>query len=181
MKKFFYVFSEFLQIIIISLLIIIPIRYFVVQPFFVKGSSMEPSFHDRDYLIIDELTYHFRSPKRGEVIVFKYPHNPSQFYIKRVIGLPEERIVIEQNKIYIYNNEHPDGFLLNEDYISAAETYGNIEKTLGQDEYFVMGDNRLQSSDSRRWGGLDENFIVGKVLFRVWPLSQAMAFSIPHY
>jgi len=182
MKKLLLFFWEFIQIIFISLIIIIPIRYYIIQPFFVKGSSMQPSFQDGDYLIIDELTYHLRAPKRGEVMVFRYPKNTKQFYIKRIIGLPNETIKIADGQVSIINKEHPDGFILSEsNYINNENTPGNIEKKLNNDNYFMMGDNRLHSSDSRSWGELEKKYVVGKVLFRVWPFKEAAAFSAPSY
>jgi signal peptidase I len=182
MKKILSVFWEFIQVIAISLIIIIPVRYYIVQPFFVKGASMENSFRDGDYLIIDELSYRLRTPKRGEVVVFRYPNDPSQFYIKRIIGLPGETVEVADGQIYIKNSEHPEGFVLNEnDYLGTGTTPGNIIKTLDIKNYFVMGDNRFHSYDSRGWGELDRKFMIGKVLFRVWPMKQAMAFSLPEY
>ena len=181
MKKTLGVMWEFLQVVLISLIIIIPIRYYVIQPFFVKGASMEPTFQDGDYLIVDELSYHFRSPKRGEVIVFSYPQNPKQFYIKRIIGLPEETVQVTDNQILIKNSDYPEGFVLDESQYLSVTTAGNVEKMLDIDQYFVVGDNRDHSFDSRRWGELDEKLIIGKALFRVWPIKEAAAFSSPEY
>jgi len=163
---------ETVKIIVISLAIIVPIRYYLVQPFFVKGASMEENFHDGDYLLIDEISYRFNDPLRGDVIVFRYPENPSQFFIKRIIGLPGETVEIKNDKVTIYNEDSPQGFLLDEGYLSASqETIGNILVKLDDKEYFVLGDNRLQSSDSRRWGNLEKHFIVGKAFIRLWPLT----------
>ena len=183
MKKIFTLVWELLQIFFISLVIIIPIRYFVMQPFFVKGSSMEPNFENGDYLIIDELSYYFRKPLRGEVIVFRYPQNPSQFYIKRVIGLPGERVVIKEEEIMIYNSTHPSGVKLNESsYLPNKPSFPiDTEVNLGDKEYFVLGDNRLHSFDSRRWGPLEKKYIVGRVFFRLWPFNKAQAFTRPAY
>ena len=182
MKKLLLFFWEFVQIIFISLIIIIPIRYYIIQPFFVKGSSMEPNFQDGNYLIIDEITYRLRMPKRGEVMVFRYPQNTKQFYIKRVIGLPGETIKIADGQVSIINKEYPNGFILSEsNYINRENTPGNIEKKLNNDSYFMMGDNRLHSSDSRSWGELEKKYIVGKVLVRVWPVKEAKTFSAPSY
>lgn len=134
---------EIAKVVIISLAIIIPIRYFLFQPFFVKGASMEPSFEDNEYLIIDEISYRFQEPGRGDVIVFKYPKDPSQFYIKRIIALPGETIKIENGKIIIYNSENPAGFELNEPYLSEENkfTSGSIKTELDENDYFVLGDN----------------------------------------
>lgn len=158
---------------VVSLVIILPIRYFVIQPFFVLGASMEPNFENGDYLIINEIGYRMDKPQRGDVIVFKYPNNPKQYYIKRIVGLPGEVIIITDGKISIKNKENPGGFSLKEDYLKGVETYGNISRALGFDEYFVLGDNRGASSDSRMWGALNEKFIVGKVLLRAFPFNKA--------
>ena len=162
---------------VISLVIILPIRYYVIQPFFVLGASMEPNFENGDYLIIDEISYRFNQPQRGDVIVFKYPNNPKQYYIKRIIGLPGEIITISDEKIVIKNKANPDGFALEEDYLSGVETNGNISATLGFDEYYVLGDNRGASSDSRMWGALKEEFVVGRALLRAYPFDKAEIFK----
>ena len=173
---------ETAKIVIVSLAIIIPIRYYLVQPFFVKGASMEANFHDGDYLLIDEVSYRFEEPKRGDVIVFRYPENPSQFFIKRIIGLPSETVEIKDNKVSIYNSKFPKGFVLKEDYLSQGQlTVGNVLVKLGDDEYYVLGDNRLQSSDSRRWGSLKKSLITGRTFLRLWPLDQIIKFSSVEY
>ena len=167
------------KILIIALIIVIPIRTFLFQPFMVKGSSMEPNYRSGDYLIVDELSYRLRDPQRSEVIVFKYPLNPINKYIKRIIGLPGETIKIVDSKTYITN----DGgeFIFNEnDYLTESDlsmwTVNNNEEavTLKEDEYFVMGDNRNYSSDSRRWGVLPKENITGKMLFRFSPIEILM-------
>lgn len=172
---------EFLKIVIISLVIILPIRYFVIQPFYVKGASMEPNFHDHEYLIIDEISYHFNTPQRGQVIVFRYPQNPQEYFIKRVIALPGETIEFVDGAIRIYNKENPDGFILDEaKYLSdTVKTYSNEEGaiTLSNSEYFVLGDNRYSSKDSRIFGPLDKSFITGKVMLRGWPFSRFVLFD----
>lgn len=164
------------KLVLISLLIIVPIRYFVIQPFFVLGASMEPTFQNGDYLIIDELSYILGKPQRGDVIVFHYPYNTKQFYIKRIVGLPGETVSLDANGIMIKNSEHPEGFALQEQYIPTKEEYGNKAVMLGPDEYFVMGDNREASSDSRSWGPLKREFVVGKVFVRAFPFQKAEAF-----
>ncbi len=170
MKKIFIFLWETLKIIIIALLIVVPIRYFVFQPFFVKGQSMEPNFETGDYLIVDELSYRFREPQRGEVVVFKYPQNPTQRYIKRIIGLPGETIEIDEGKIIVYQDGKAQ--ILNESsYLPDSEVTGKMRLVLGNDEYFVLGDNRPVSYDSRRWGTLPRKNIVGRVFLRVWPFT----------
>ncbi|EKD49239.1 MAG: hypothetical protein ACD_63C00211G0003 [uncultured bacterium] len=170
---------ELIKVVIIALIIIIPVRFCVAQPFTVNGDSMKDNFHNKDYLIVDELSYRFKSVERGDVIVFKFPQNPKEFYIKRVIGLPLEIVKIEDGNVYICNNEYPDCFKLDEsDYLSLYErTPGNKEIEAESGSYVVLGDNRNASSDSRSWGTLDKKYIVGKVVFRAWPFDD---FGIIH-
>jgi signal peptidase I len=164
---------ETIKVVVISLAIILPIRYYLVQPFFVKGASMEPSFEDGDYLLVDEISYRFSEPARGDVIIFRYPGDRSQFFIKRIIGLPGETIEIKDNKIMVYDTDDSDGSALSEHYLdSGQETLGNILIRLEGDEYFVLGDNRLHSSDSRRWGPVNKTLITGKAFLRAWPFNK---------
>lgn len=182
---------DFAKIIIVALVIIIPIRYFVFQPFIVSGSSMEPNFTNGQYLIIDELTYYFASPQRGQVVVMRYPKDSKQYFIKRIVGLPGEKVKIDNGKVMVYNASHPDGVTVNEQYLpNQALSYphdtsivgGSRILTLGSDEYFMMGDNRLASSDSRDWGALKRSFMVGKVLVRVLPVNRFGVYNkLPNY
>jgi len=183
MKSFFLFLFEVFKITVITLAIILPIRYYLMQPFFVKGASMEPNFDDNQYLIIDEISYRMRQPERGEVIVFKYPVDPTQYYIKRVIGLPGETVEIIGGQVKIFNGEHSLGFVLDESkYLPLnVATYGGDKITLGQGEYFVLGDNRSASYDSRRWGVLPLANITGRVWLRAWPPQTARAFVTPEY
>jgi len=165
---------EIIRVLLIAAAIILPIRYFIAQSFVVRGASMEPNFQDREYLVIDEISYYFRPPARGEAIVFHYPRDPRQFYIKRIIGLPGERVKIEDGQIVITNAAYPEGFTLQEQYLDPAEqqTYPNLDTALKDDEYLVLGDNRDASSDSRLWGPLPRGLIVGRTIFRAWPLAR---------
>jgi len=135
---------DFFKFILIVAIIVIPIRLWIAQPFLVSGASMEPTYNDHDYLIIDELSYQIKNPQKNEVIIFRYPKNPSQFYIKRIMGLPGETLDVNGNLI-----------------------------TLGENEYFVMGDNRDASSDSRIWGPVPRKLIIGRALVRLWPVKAA--------
>ena len=181
MKKFFSLIWEIAKIVIIAALIVVPIRYFLFQPFFVRGQSMNPSFENGDYLIIDEISYRFRDPQRGEVIVFKSPRNPSQRFIKRIIGLPGETIEIEDGKIIIYKDGQPQ-VLDESEYLSLnLLTPGDIQITLGENNYFVLGDNRAFSFDSRRFGSLPKNKIIGRVIFRAWPFVALAKIEAPAY
>ncbi|MEK7124567.1 MAG: signal peptidase I, partial [Patescibacteria group bacterium] len=151
-QKYLLVAWDFLKIIIIAAIIVFPIRYFLFQPFVVNGESMSPNLHTGDYLIIDEFSYRLSEPKRGDVVVLKFPLDESQRFIKRIIGLPGETVEIKDGRIGILK----DGKLiaLNEkDYLSPdLQTEGSVYITLEQGRYFVLGDNRNFSFDSRRWG-----------------------------
>ncbi|MEN9613734.1 MAG: hypothetical protein RLZZ347_41 [Candidatus Parcubacteria bacterium] len=162
--------KELLRFALIVLVIVVPIRLYVAQPFIVSGESMHPTFADGQYLIVDELTYHFQKPARGETIIFRPPLDESKFYIKRIIGLPGETISISGTKVTIINTEHPKGFVLDESYVKVPWS-NTLTKTLGPSEYFVMGDNRSASFDSRSWGPLPEKEIIGRPLVRLYPFS----------
>ena len=142
---------------------------------------MEPNFENGDYLIIDEISYKFREPRRGEVIVFKYPYFPSQRYIKRIIGLPGETIEIKSGKIAIFNQKENQQLIETSYLPSNIQTSGDTRVSLNEGEYFVLGDNRTASSDSRAWGVLPEKDIVGRVFLRAWPVSVLAKFEAPDY
>ncbi len=161
--------TEILRFSLIALIIVIPIRMFVAQPFIVSGASMQETFQSGEYLIVDQVTYQFNKPERGDVIVFRYPKDPSKFFIKRVIGTPGDTISIEDSTVRISNTEYPNGFILDEPYIKSMAAGTTLTETLGEREYFVMGDNRDQSSDSRVWGVLQEERIIGRAFLRLFP------------
>lgn len=164
---------EILRFSLIALIIVVPIRMFVAQPFIVSGASMQNTFHTGEYLIVDQLTYHFREAARGEVIVFRYPKDPSKFFIKRVIGIPGDTVNIEGSTVRISNAANPNGFILDEPYVKSMANGTTMTEVLGDREYFVMGDNRDQSSDSRIWGVLQEERIIGRAFVRLFPPSAA--------
>jgi signal peptidase I len=175
---------EIVKTIIISLAIILPIRYFLIQPFLVDGASMQPNFHNRDYLIVNEISYRFTEPKRGEVIVLKNPDNTKQFFIKRIIALPGEFIKIENGNVYIKEVNASEFKIINEkDYLPAdLKTFGSPDPIqLKSDEYFVMGDNRGNSRDGRVFGPLKRSLIVGKILFRGFPFKDVRVFDFDNY
>lgn len=165
-------FFEIIKFALTIILIVVPIRTFVAQPFIVNGESMSPTFENGEYLIIDELSYHLRTPQRGEVVVFRYPKDPSKFFIKRIIGLPGETVRVRGTNITITD---PDGKLVQLDDSLASYTNStwstNVRTELGPEEYFVMGDNRNRSLDSRSWGPVEENLIKGRVLVRLFPFT----------
>ena len=168
---------ELAKIGVIAAIIVVPLRLFVFQPFLVKGDSMVPSFHNGDYLIVDELSYKFRNPERGEVIVLKFPYDPSQRFIKRIVGLPGETLEIKDGKVAIYHPDSQDAFVLDESqYLDGnLQTPGSVRVQLKEGEYFMIGDNREFSSDSRSWGPLSEKYIVGRMIWKVFSLNTLAA------
>ncbi len=162
--------KELGKLVLIAVVFVIPFRLFIAQPFIVDGASMDPTFKNSEYLIVDELSYHFKTPERGSVLIFKYPNNPKKYYIKRVIGLPNEEITINQGRVTVTNTENPEGFVLDESYVVYSKDDNSTYK-MEDDEYFVMGDNRAGSSDSRYWGGVPEDNIIGRPILRAWPLT----------
>ena len=170
MKFFAHALKEIGIFIVLAIVIVIPIRFFVAQPFIVDGQSMHPTFESSDYLIIDELTYRFEAPQRGDVIVFRYPGNTKVFYIKRIIGLPGETIHINSGKVIVTKTDG-SSLALTEPYAVVEDATYTLNTTLGSDQYFVMGDNRPESSDSRVWGPLPAKDIIGRVLIRLLPPS----------
>lgn len=168
--------TEIVRFSIIAILIVIPIRMFIAQPFIVSGASMDNTFATGQYLIVDQVTYHLDEVTRGDVIVFRYPRDPSKFFIKRVIGIPGDTIKIENSIVTISNQDNPKGSVLDEPYVKSMAPAPIFTETLGDREYFVMGDNRDKSSDSRSWGVLQEERIVGRALIRLFPPSEAGLF-----
>jgi signal peptidase I len=174
LSQVFGFFKELIPVVLMSLAIIIPVRYFLIQPFYVKGASMEPNFHDDEYLIIDEISYRLREPMRGEIVVFRYPNDPRQYFIKRVVGLPGERVVVLDGRVTVFNREYPKGQVVDEGaYLGELATPGYKDVVLGNEEYFLMGDNRGVSLDSRSFGPVQKSLIVGKVWVRGWPPERA--------
>jgi len=172
MRSFWLSLRETFEVVIIAVVTVVIIRTFLVQPFLVSGASMEPTFSSGNYLLVDELSYHFREPKRGEVIVFRYPNDRSVFFIKRIVGLPNERVIIRDGRVFINNEE------LKENYLpSSLLTSGNLDMRLGANEYFVIGDNRYYSFDSRNWGPIQRSDIVGIARLRIFPFNRFAAFS----
>jgi signal peptidase I len=156
---------------IAALIIVLPIRFFVAQPFLVSGDSMAPTFHDGDYLVIDKLWYDFHKPQRGDVIIMEYPLNPAIYFVKRIVGLPGETIGVHNGIVTIVGATGTS--TLSEPYIILPSfKMEDSTTTLAADEYFVLGDNRTQSSDSREWGPLQTKFIVGRAFMRLFPWNE---------
>lgn len=184
-KEFF---KETIYIVVLSLAIVLPIRAFIAQPYIVSGASMDNTYQNGNYLIVDEISYRFEQPQRGDVIVFKTPPKALElqrlpvtdtiYYIKRIIGLPGETVEIDGDLVKIFNKENSDGKVLTEPYISINKlvpspfTSIKLKVDLKDGEYFVMGDNRHNSSDSRLWGVLPKGNIVGKTFLRLFPFTE---------
>ncbi|MFW0862133.1 MAG: signal peptidase I [Candidatus Komeilibacteria bacterium] len=176
---------EMIKVLVVSLIIIVPIRAYVVQPFYVDGASMEPNFHDGEYLIVDEISYRFKDPQRGDIVIFHPPDNPKVYYIKRIIGMPNEVVDIKNGEIKIYENDSPDPLIVDESkyltkdyYLRPSEKY---HVKLGEGEYYLMGDNRPNSLDSRRLGPISELHIKGKVALRAFPFDKFTVIKPPIY
>ncbi|MDD4606977.1 MAG: signal peptidase I [Patescibacteria group bacterium] len=174
---------ELVKIVVISLAIIIPVRYFLIQPFYVKGASMEPTLYDHEYLIIDEISYRVGEVSRGDVIVFKYPKDPTQYFIKRVIGLPGETVIIKDGEVFIKKSTTANEIKLDEtDYLApGTQTRGDIKIELSEKEYYVLGDNRNYSLDSRVFGIVPKDLIIGRSWLRGWPVDRLESFKSPIY
>ena len=160
---------ENIRFLLIIFAIVIPVRMFIAQPFLVRGDSMLPTFVNKDYLIVDEISYRFKNPGRGDVVVFRMPDAKEKRYlIKRIIGLPGETLIFNGSSISVKNTDHPKEFTLTEPYITPGSFSTGSEITLDDQSYFVMGDNRPNSYDSRSWGALDKEYLVGRVILRMY-------------
>lgn len=160
---------DLIKFVLIAILIVLPIRMLIAQPFIVSGSSMFPTFKDNQYLIVDQISYRFEEPKRGDIVIFRYPLDPSKFFIKRVIGLPNEKVSIKNGMVTVVD-ENGEVISLDEPYLDIErESKDSEEISLKDDEYFVLGDNRIASSDSRSWGVLPRKNIIGKAFLRLLP------------
>jgi signal peptidase I len=166
------------------------IRVFFIQPFLVDGASMSPNFETSDYLIVDKLTHYFTNPARGDVVVFKYPSeecresveknrwyapSPCKNFIKRVIGLPGETVTILDGKTTV---QKADGttVTIDERFLQNTSPEDSKVTILSTNEYFVMGDNRPHSFDSRAWGPLEKKYIAGRALVRLFPFNKVSLF-----
>jgi signal peptidase I len=163
---------ELVETLILTLVIFLVIR-FAVQNFRIEGYSMEPNFHDGEFLLVNKILYMLRPPERGDVIVFVPPTSSSRDFIKRVIGLPGDRVEVINGKVYI------NGEMLDEPYPLNVASYSAPAVTVPPDEYFVLGDNRNNSSDSHSWGTVSVKKIIGKAWVTYWPPD--MMGMVPEY
>lgn len=164
-------FWELIKYAVLAILIVVPFRIFVAQPYVVNGSSMDPTFHDGDYLIVDQISKRFEVPDRGSVVIIRYPKDLSKFFIKRLIAYPGEQVDIRGGVVYVINEQNPEGLKLDDSYVEFKKNE-NFSITLKDDQYFVMGDNRAGSSDSRIWGPINKKNIVGEPIVRLLPLQK---------
>jgi len=181
-------FFEIAETAILAILIFLALYLFLVRPHQIRGDSMLPNFHNGEYLLTEMVSYNLlkKEPQRGEIVVFRSPEQPNLDFIKRIIALPGEEIKLQNGRIFIINDANPEGFLLEEDYLEEG-TATEGRRTIDDGEvfavsngYVVLGDNRERSSDSREWGIIKKENIIGKVWLRYWP-PEAVALIKPAF
>lgn len=173
MKRIVAMFFDVIESVVVALSIFVVIYLFIIQPHQVKGASMDMTFHDGEYILTDKITYRFNNPLRGDVIVFKAPMNPDFDYIKRIIGLPGDTVSIVDGSVYVNNQKLEENYIDSNTVILPGQYIKEGQQiTLNSDEYFVLGDNRSHSSDSRQWGTVPRKDIIGRVFFRYWPFTR---------
>lgn len=173
---------DIIEVVVVALAIFVVVYLFFFQPHQVNGASMDPNFHDKEYILTDKISYRFRLPERGDVVIFRAPKNRELDYIKRVIGLPGERIKIVDGQVFINGQQLPEAYLeKNTNSYSGSFLKIGEEFLVPQDEYFVMGDNRPHSSDSREWGTVNKEDIIGKTWLRYWPPQKFGLLVRPNY
>ena len=185
------VFVDIIETIVVAAAIFVIVYLFLLQPHQVKGGSMEPNYHDGEYILTDKVSYRFSQPKRGDIIIFKSPTNTDLDFIKRIIALPGEEIEVKEGKITIFNDQYKDGFVLEEHYNTNKPTtvekdgqgylIEGVKKKVNAGSYIVFGDNRSQSFDSRSWGEVPKGNIIGKAWLRYWPLNKIGFVKHPRY
>ncbi len=163
--------------IVIIAIILTLVNFFVVTVFVVEGASMEPNFHNGEALLTNRLSYLISTPQRGDVVISKFPGDPEhKKYIKRIIALPGEKLTIKDGLVYINDQKLTESYLP-----SGTQTLPDMEKVMGSDEYFIIGDNRGNSSDSRIWGPVEKSDLIGKAIFRFWPFDSFGLLEFPAY
>ncbi|MCX6810601.1 MAG: signal peptidase I [Candidatus Berkelbacteria bacterium] len=189
-SSFFSFLFDLAKTFVVVMLIAFAIRYFVIQPFVVDGDSMMPTFVNNEYLIAEKISYDFTQPSRGDIVIFRYPKNPSIIYIKRIIGLPGETVTIKDGKVYIADSLDATPLQVTESYIDssiktnlfdATAPDQQLKLTLKDNEFFALGDNRDHSSDSREWGILPRANIIGRVWLTVTPIDHFKLWSHQNY
>jgi signal peptidase I len=154
---------DFVETILFAFILAFLIKSFILQISYIPTGSMIPTLNNGEAVLVVRIPYYFREPRRGEIIVFKYPLNPSQEYVKRLIGLPGDTIEIKHGNVYV------NGELLKEDYVKRKDDYNYGPIKVPKDSYFVLGDNRPVSVDSRYWGFVPKKNLVGQAILLLWP------------
>ncbi|OGG29518.1 signal peptidase I [Candidatus Gottesmanbacteria bacterium RIFCSPLOWO2_01_FULL_49_10] len=182
LKRVVAAFFDFLQGIVVIMAVMVMIYLFIVSPQEINGASMEPNFHNGEFILTNKIEYKFHEPKRGEVVIFKSPRNKDVDYIKRIIGLPGDTVLLKDNKLYVNGNP------VDEPYLSpGVNVFGGsylregAEEIVPEGSYFVAGDNRPHSSDSREFGPIPKEDFIGKAFLRYWPFSQFGWVPVQHY
>ncbi len=170
---------DFIQSIVLALAVFVLLYLFVAQPNQVSGSSMFPNFVDKQYLLTEKISYQIGQPKHGDVVVFKAPAGESCAvdgceYIKRVIGVPGDTVMVKDSQVYV-NGQLLNQSFLPSDYITEAGEFNQegVEQTVPEGQYLCFGDNRQHSRDGREFGPIKKDLIIGKVLLKYWPVSDA--------
>lgn len=173
---------NFLQSIVMILAVMVMIYLFIMSPQEIKGASMEPSFFNGEYILTNKVLYKIKNPIRGDVVIFKSPKNPEIDYIKRILGLPGDTVLLSQNTIYVNGNPVAEPYLAPETPIFGGSfLQENVEIVVPEGQYFVMGDNRPHSADSREFGPVPLEDFIGKAFLRYWPFSEFGLIPQPNY
>lgn len=175
-------FLDVLEVVVFAIAFFLFLYLLVFQPHKIKGASMDPNFKDAEYLLTDKVSYRFGEPQRGDVIVFKAPGLEGEEFIKRIIGLPKEKISIKENRVYINGNILEEKYLTSDKYTGGGTFLSDAKEiVIPEGSYFVMGDNRPHSSDSRSWGFVPREDINGKAWFVYWPISEMGTVKATNY
>ena len=166
-------FLDIFQVVIFAGAIFLILYLLVMQPHKIDGASMEPNFHHGEYLLTDKVTYRFNEPSRGDVVIFRAPGDIEEDYIKRIIGLPGEKIEIKDGNVYINNKKLNESYMPSDFYTLPGSFFADKEEVfVPQNKLFVLGDNRSQSADSRSFGFVDKQTIIGRAWLLYWPINE---------
>lgn len=175
-------FLDILEVIVFAVGIFFFIYLLIMRPHKISGQSMMPNFKDGEFLLTEKVTYYLRSPERGDVVVFMPPVSDTDEFIKRVIGLPGERIVIKESRVYINDKLLPESYIPDSIFTGGGPFLAeNTEFTVPPGLYFVMGDNRQNSSDSRYWGPITKKAMTGRAWISYWPINISGVVQKPSY
>lgn len=181
-KTIFSFFLDIVETIVVAMSVFVIVYLFFLQPHQVVGNSMLPNFHDKEYILTDKISYRFREPTRGEIVIFKSPEDKDKDFIKRIIALPHEKIRIAEGRIFVNNKELREDYLDPDSRTSSGKFLAETQEiTIPSGEYIVLGDNRLNSSDSRAWGTINASKIIGKALLVYWPLNRSRLVKTVYY